>query len=144
MLMWKFRMKVVWRLFWCVFYKDLWLLFSFKIQDTVNIRNIKIFTISVPRMYVWIKKMTINFKKSDNLYTLIIWRIKYAHCYLKFTQHLWIQNANTPTNTEYCCNMRIQLDKKDNSYHTKVCWVLKKLDLIRYTRQKKAQLFRTL
>jgi len=52
MLMWKFRMKVVWRLFWCVFYKDLWLLFSFKIQDTVNIRNIKIFTISVPRMYV--------------------------------------------------------------------------------------------
>jgi len=39
--------------------------------------------------------------------------------------------------------MKIQLDKKENSYHTIVCWVLKKLDLVRYIRQKKAQLFRT-
>jgi len=52
MTLWKFRMKVVWRLFWCVFYKDARLLFSFTTQNTVNIRNIKIFTISVPRMYV--------------------------------------------------------------------------------------------
>jgi len=39
--------------------------------------------------------------------------------------------------------MRIQLDKKENSYHTIVCWVLKKLNLVIYIRQKIAQLFQT-
>jgi len=39
--------------------------------------------------------------------------------------------------------VRIQLDKVDNSYHTIACWVPKKLDLVRYIRQMKAQLFRT-
>jgi hypothetical protein len=33
-------------------------------------------------------------------------------------------------------------DKKENSYHTIACWVMKKLDLVIYIKQKKAQLFR--
>jgi len=39
--------------------------------------------------------------------------------------------------------MIIRLDKKENSYHTIACWVLTKLDVVRYIRQKKAQLFQT-
>jgi hypothetical protein len=80
---------------------------------------------------VWmnLKKHKIQLSSRNSTHSLCTYNTKDQICTLLIKIYTAFVNSNRPTNTEYCCNMRIQLDKKENSYHTTVCWVLKKLDL---------------